>query len=771
MKGIPISLARTRGSENRSAAAIAILLAGMVSILSACTGSPAAATTPPPAVGSDTAPADPLATENARALLEWIYSLSSRSERKVLSGQDIGSLDGPQGYYDYVLGLHERTGKWPAMIGTEYTVGPVSPEFLDTDRKTRILLEYWKAGGLVTVYGHPGNPWTDGYENYTSTGSGAYSDAYTPGTLAYANLQRDFDRMATEFRHLQSAGVAILFRPFHEVNGKWFWWHSRDPEQFKQLWRHWYGYLTRQKGVHNLLFVFSPSAPPQLGVTNPSWRWENDPWDYYPGDDCVDITGLSLYLDDLEAMPSRVYREMIALGKPFGFGEIGASLPASPKSRNWDQRRIIRAIKKRYPAAVFWYSWSSWEPHGVVAMVDLPHAEELMSDPWVATRQDVDFPRAVEEGGGVPEGSTEVAEAIRETGGMKAGFIDYTFGQVRGRWYSFEAGWRHVQEKLGSWLEVVPVRGVSESRFGKAVERLVRQEGCTVIFTNAYAGYEEEIRDAALRYPSVLFQVPQANQAARPANLRICGVDNSDAHFLMGAIAGAVTASGRIGFIGWVAANWQVVRVNEFALGVRATNPTARVFLRFADGQPVQAAKALLTEGCDVFNDLADDEIVLQIFEASASAGKRIYTFGNRTPYEVHPNIIISSQPQDFGLLFERILKDMHAGKEVPRDLWMSIRDGAIRLKAGQELINPEVASMLREKRVEVPDLGEMSVYEFVMRRFEQLRGGDYQPFSGPIVDQRGRLRLPEGVSNGTWEFRSNMDWLVDNVEGGLPRR
>jgi simple sugar transport system substrate-binding protein len=78
---------------------------------------------------------------------------------------------------------------------------------------------------------------------------------------------------------------------------------------------------------------------------------------------------------------------------------------------------------------------------------------------------------------------------------------------------------------------------------------------------------------------------------------------------------------------------------------------------------------------------------------------------------------------------------------------------------------------MLREKRVEVPDLGEMSVYEFVMRRFEQLRGGDYQPFSGPIVDQRGRLRLPEGVSNGTWEFRSNMDWLVDNVEGGLPRR
>ncbi len=770
MEGIRIGPARKRGSKTRAAAAIAVLLTGIVSILSGCTGSLAAAKTPPAPVGADRAPTDPLATENARALLDWIYSLSTRSERKVLSGQDIGSLDGPQGYYDYVLGLYERTGKWPAMIGTDYTAGNVSPEFLDTDRKTRILVEYWRAGGLVTVYGALGNPWTDGNVNDTSTGSGDYSDAYTPGTPAYANLQRDFNRMAREFLFLQNAGVAILFRPFHEVNGKWFWWHSRDPEQFKQLWRHWYGYLTRGKGVHNLLFVFSPSGPPRLDVANPAWPWENTPWDYYPGDDCVDITGLSLYLDDLEAMPFRVYREMIAFGKPFGFGEIGASLPATPNSRNWDQRRIIRAIKKRYPAAVFWYSWSSWEPHGVVAMVDLPHAEELMSDPWVAAREDVDFPHAVEESD-LSEGSAEDTTALRENREMKAGFIDYTLGQVRGRWYPFEAGWRHVQETLGAWLEVVPVRSVSISRFGKAVERLVRQEGCTMIFSNAHAGYDQEIKKAARRYPSVLFQVPQADQAARPANLRICGVDDSDAHFLMGAIAGAVTASGRIGFIGWVAENWQVVRVNEFALGVRATNPDARVFLRFADGQPVEAAKALLAEGCDVFNHLADHEIILQIFEASALEGKRIYTFGNWTPYEVHPNIIISSQPQDFGLLFERILKDTHAGKEVPRDLWMGIRDGAIRLKAGKEFINPAVAAMLRHKRVRAPDLGEMSAYEFVLRRFEQLRRGEYQPFTGPIKDQQGRLRLPEGVSNGTWEFRSTVEWLVDNVEGELPKR
>jgi beta-mannanase len=609
------------GSKSCPASALVILIAGIVSIVSGCTGSPAISTVPQAPGAAETAPADPQATENARALLEWIYSLPSRSGRKVLSGQDIGHLDGPQGYYNYVLGLRERTGKWPAMIGTDYLNHHGSAVFLDVDRKTRILAEYWKAGGLVTVYAHLGDPWTRGDAWDTSTGSGSYSDAYTPGTPAYANLRKDFDRLAEEFLKLQSAGVAVLFRPFHEVNGNWFWWHSRDPAQFKNLWRHWYGYLTKIKGVHNLLFVFSPSAPPRLDISDPAWPWEDKPWDYYPGAACVDIVGLSLYFDDPESMPFQVYKEMIALGKPFGFGEMGQTFPPTPGSRNWDQSRIIRAIRKRYPAAVFWYSWSSWEPDGFYAMVDLPQAEELMNDPWVATRDDVDFPRAVEASSGATDGSGAGAGAAREAGRMKVGFIDCTIGQVRGAFFPFEAGWRSVKEKFSSWLEAVPVRGVGVLSFGKAVDRLVRQEGCSLIFTNAYPGYDPQVLDAARRYPNVLFEAPQAGQAARPVNRRTYGIDDSDAQYLMGAIAGAITESGRIGYIGWVAENWQIVKVNEFALGVRAINPKARVFLRFADGRPIEAAKALLAEGCDVFNDAADQESILQSFEASAWAG------------------------------------------------------------------------------------------------------------------------------------------------------
>lgn len=765
---MPESIRMRPSSKTHSTHAMLILLVSIVLFVSSRSGSPAIAAEKLVAA-ADTATADPEATENARSLLKWIYSLPSQTGRKVLSGQDIGHADGPQGYYDYVFGLHERTGKWPAIIGTDYLIHHGRSAFLDVDRKTRILAEYWKAGGLVTVYAHLGNPWTGGDAWDTSPGTGRYSDAYTPATPAYSSLKKYFDRLAEEFLSLQSSGVVILFRPFHEVNGKWYWWHSRDPAQFKNLWRCWYAYLTATKHVHNLLYLFSPSAPPRLDNTGPEWPWENNPSDYYPGDDCVDITGLSLYFDNPESMPLRVYEGMIALGKPFGFGEAGASIPETPNTRNWDQSRIIRAIRKLYPAAVFWYSWSSWEPDGFMAITDLPHAEELMNDPWVAARDDVDFPRArVERDVPVsPSGAGKIQEA-RKT---RVGFIDYTFGQVGGAYYPFEAAMRSVQDKMGDWLETIPVRGVGLLRFGKAVDRLVQQEGCTAIFTNAHPGYASQILDAARRYPRVLFEAPQASREERPANLRTCGVDLSDAQYLMGAIAGMVTKSSRIGYIGWAAENWQIVNANLFALGVRATNPKARVFLRFADGNPMEAAKALAAEGCDVFNDGADVEPILQYFEAAVSGGKRIYTFGSWTPYEAHPDIIISSQMQNLGILFERLLADIHARREVPRDLWIGIRDGAVQLKAGNGPIKPEVTAMLRQQRVRSADLGEMTAYDFIMRRFEQLRHGEYQPFTGPIKDQQGVLRLPEGVSNDTWEFRGSIDWLLENVNGTLPRR
>lgn len=84
---------------------------------------------------------------------------------------------------------------------------------------------------------------------------------------------------------------AVLFRPFHENTGSWFWWGAElcEPETYKRIYRYAKRYLTEVRGAHNLIFVYSPGSEPQ-SAAELELR--------YPGDDCVDIVGLDMYDND-----------------------------------------------------------------------------------------------------------------------------------------------------------------------------------------------------------------------------------------------------------------------------------------------------------------------------------------------------------------------------------------------------------------------------------------------------------------------------------------
>lgn len=99
---------------------------------------------------------------------------------------------------------------------------------------------------------------------------------------AYLDLIADFDS------RLQAAGVPLLFRPFHENDGAWFWWGASTctPSQYKNLYRYTVDYLRNVKGLHNLLIVYSPNGP----VRN-----EEGFLSRYPGDAWVDVIGIDTY--------------------------------------------------------------------------------------------------------------------------------------------------------------------------------------------------------------------------------------------------------------------------------------------------------------------------------------------------------------------------------------------------------------------------------------------------------------------------------------------
>ncbi|MBA4861412.1 hypothetical protein H1V43_08430 [Streptomyces sp. PSKA54] len=130
--------------------------------------------------------------------------------------------------------------------------------------------------------------------------SGWFGRVVTQGSDEHRELLLDLSYLADHLQYLAGLGVPVLLRPYHEMNtapGKGgFWWAGQDPGTYRKLWRIMHDYLVGSRGLHNLIFVWSPN----------SWdgTYGQEPRDYYPGSRYVDIVGV----DDYSDTPSRPFR-------------------------------------------------------------------------------------------------------------------------------------------------------------------------------------------------------------------------------------------------------------------------------------------------------------------------------------------------------------------------------------------------------------------------------------------------------------------------------
>lgn len=106
-------------------------------------------------------------------------------------------------------------------------------------------------------------------------------------TAAYQDLLTDLAFAADQLSYFAEYDVPVLLRPYHEMNGDWFWWGGKTPSSYRQLWQIMYNYLVNTRGLHNLIFVWSPSSWTPNG--------SDVPWNYYPGDAFVDIVAVDDY--------------------------------------------------------------------------------------------------------------------------------------------------------------------------------------------------------------------------------------------------------------------------------------------------------------------------------------------------------------------------------------------------------------------------------------------------------------------------------------------
>jgi mannan endo-1,4-beta-mannosidase len=293
-------------------------------------------------------PVNPHASPEARALLKFLYNIQGKY---TLSRQHNYISTGSK-YTDEVFRI---TGKYPIVWGSDFSFfvegenyarfqhcGPAnlsdpadSAYFLDMTieqaRQNMIneIIRKHREGYIITLMWHGCFP-TEGdqcqgnniwaMENRPSPET--WKELVTEGTELNKAWKKQVDNIAGYLKQLQEAKIPILWRPYHEMNGVWFWWcNHKGGNGFPELWRMMYRYFTDYHELNNLIWVWNTNAPRD--------RPGDEAFDYelfYPGDEYVDILAADVYRNDYKQSHHDDLR-ILAEGKPIVLGEVGG-LPA-----------------------------------------------------------------------------------------------------------------------------------------------------------------------------------------------------------------------------------------------------------------------------------------------------------------------------------------------------------------------------------------------------------------------------------------------------------
>ena len=170
----------------------------------------------------------------------------------------------------------------------------------------KATLKHIERGGIVTFSWHPRNPYTGG--DAWDVSSDQVVRSVLKGGEKYGEFLLWLQR-AADF--IESLGdVAVIFRPWHENTGSWFWWGENlcTEQEYRELYRHTWLYFTKERGLTNILWCYSPGGPipPQVFLQR------------YPGDEFVDILATDIYefvgpadLDEARVRFGQQVREML----------------------------------------------------------------------------------------------------------------------------------------------------------------------------------------------------------------------------------------------------------------------------------------------------------------------------------------------------------------------------------------------------------------------------------------------------------------------------
>jgi mannan endo-1,4-beta-mannosidase len=303
---------------------------------------------------------NPNATKEARHLLNFLYEIQGKY---TLSGQHNFIATGSK-YTDTIKMI---TGKTPIVFGSDFSFsydgkepirfqhcGPINIDdpgkltsFEDLKTHTAHItdltpqearsslvknaIEKYREGFIITLMWHACPPGfgdhCDGrkiwaMENRPSQEE--WGELTTEGTALNNAWKSQADNIASYLNDLKEAGVPVLWRPYHEMNGVWFWWCNQKGENgFKKLWIMMYDYYVNHHKLDNLIWVWNTNAPRER-PGDEAFAYA----DFWPGTEYVDVLAADVYRADWKQSHHNDLLKL-ANGKPIAIGE--AAPPPTPE--------------------------------------------------------------------------------------------------------------------------------------------------------------------------------------------------------------------------------------------------------------------------------------------------------------------------------------------------------------------------------------------------------------------------------------------------------
>ena len=332
---------------------------------------------------------------------------------------------------------------------------------------------------------------------------------------------------------------------------------------------------------------------------------------------------------------------------------------------------------------------------------------------------------------------------------LKVAFV-YLGPRGDGGWtQQHDMGRLGLEKAMGDKIKTTFVENVPETADSERVFRQLASDGYKLIFATSF-GYMEPLQKVAKLFPDVKFEHVNGFKTAK--NISVYEPRFEEGFYLIGTIAGQMTKTNTLGFIGSFPIPTVVRNINAMTLGAQAVNPKVKtkaiwVNTWYDPGKERQAADTLIAEGADNVAQNTDSPASIQAAQEKGtfafSIDADMSSFGKKAQ--------LSGTTEDWSGYYiaetKKVLDGTWTGNRHTR--W-GLKEGLVVMAPLNPAIPPEAVKVFETKKA-------------------ALIAGTLNPFGGPIKDNTGKEMVAAGAAMPEATFNS-LNWYVEGIEGSIPK-